>query len=84
METGTPVRRRRRVRLMGLTEAAAALKVSTRRVHRLRELGAMPEPVAQLKCGPVWLAVEIEEYARTRRRVPGPVPKLKDTPEGEK
>lgn len=57
--------------LAGLAEAAEILGVSKQRVTELRAQPAFPEPLAELKSGPVWTRDSIEEFAVTRRRQPG-------------
>jgi hypothetical protein len=61
--------------LVGTAEAAAILGVERPRIGRWRALdnGKLPEPVAQLASGPVWLRSQIEALrgsttARKRRR----------------
>jgi hypothetical protein len=53
------------VRLMGATEAAEAIGVSQ---TNLRPLTGLPEPVAVLRCGTIWLADDIEAFAAERRQ----------------
>jgi len=50
-------------RLYGAAEAAEALGVLQ---QNLRPIPGLPEPVALLKCGMIWLADDIEEFARAR------------------
>jgi hypothetical protein len=59
--------------LVGLAEAAELLGISKaalweRRYGRCDQANrppSFPEPVAVLKCGPIWLRGQIEEYKRT-------------------
>lgn len=57
--------------LMGMYEAAETLGVTRQRVYELLKQGVLPEPIARLKCGPVWSAEGIIEYAATRNRKVG-------------
>ena len=72
-----PAEPSRPLRLMGTSEIAQFLELNHRsRVLRLREAKSLnfPDPVAELKMGPVWLAEDIEEWAPTwRRKVGHPV-----------
>lgn len=53
---------------MGVSEAAAFLGVSRQRVSQLRTIHPqLPEPVAHLSTGPVWLTSQIEAFARIPR-----------------
>lgn len=67
------------LRLMGVGEAVACLGVSLQRIQVLRLYPDFPEPVARLLCGDIWLADDMEEYARTRNRRPGRRRKTKET-----
>lgn len=59
-------------RYMGRTEAATCLGVSTQHLWNIRHGDpAFPQPLATLRCGPIWDADEIEDYAATRNRKPG-------------
>lgn len=51
--------------LMGAYEAAATLGVAT---GNLYSLSGLPEPVAELRCGKIWRAADIEALAASRRR----------------
>lgn len=69
-----------KLELLGTYEVAELLKIPkpaiAQRRQRSGDLGwkqayplDFPEPVAQLRCGPIWLRSEIEEYAaETERR----------------
>ena len=59
------------LRLMGVQEAAVALGVSRQRLHILRKRSDFPVPVADLLCGPVWLAQDIEQYHERRGKRAG-------------
>jgi prophage regulatory protein len=55
---------------MGVAEIADLLGVSRQRVDQLVRLGAgFPPPVAELEAGRIWLAEEIERWARAVRRI---------------
>ena len=51
--------------LMGAIEASEALGVLQ---PNLRTLSGVPQPIAVLRCGSVWLANEIREYGQSRPR----------------
>ena len=51
--------------LMGAIEASEALGVLQ---PNLRTLSGVPQPIAVLRCGSVWLASEIREYGESRGR----------------
>ena len=56
-------------RLVGVTEASALLNVRPQNLLRDHVTQAtFPAPVATLASGRVWLASQVEEYARARRR----------------
>lgn len=58
--------------LVGAADAAEILGVSRQRVHQLHtENPRFPEPVAQLRMGPIWLRASIEAFARSWSRKPG-------------
>lgn len=63
------------LRLMGPGEAADCMGVTTQRLHTLRKRAEFPRPVADLACGPIWLARDIEQFQATRKRTPGPAKK---------
>jgi hypothetical protein len=56
---------------MGVGEAAWCLGVTTQRLFILRKQPDFPRPIAELNCGPIWRAADIEKYAATRDRRPG-------------
>lgn len=60
-----------RLKLAGVTEAAAMIGVTAQRISQLRDKGLMPEPLDVLACGPVWLMADIKVYALTRDTRPG-------------
>ena len=45
--------------LVGTAEAAEILGVERPRIGRWRKYGVMPDPVAELKAGPVWYRTQI-------------------------
>jgi hypothetical protein len=53
-------------RLAGLAEVAQLLGATKRTASRYTALPDFPEPVARLAMGPVWLAEDIEAWARQR------------------
>lgn len=59
------------VRLMGVGEACRCLGVSYQRLYVLRRRMGFPAPVAELECGVIWLAQDIERYEAVRRKTPG-------------
>ncbi len=61
--------------LVGSAEAAELLGIGTaalweRRRTKLRG-EPFPQPLAELRCGPIWLRADMEEYARAYRRSRG-------------
>jgi predicted DNA-binding transcriptional regulator AlpA len=54
------------IRLMSRPEIAEYLSVSDARVRQLDADGQLPPPVAELRVGRIWLAEDIEEWARAR------------------
>lgn len=60
----------RKESLVGTAEAAELLGVERPRIGRWRKAGIMPEPVAELASGPVWLHSQITaiQDERDRRR----------------
>jgi hypothetical protein len=66
-----------RLELLGLAEAAQFLGLSKaaigerrrRAFRRGNRLPSFPHPVAELRCGPVWLRSQLEEYQREARRL---------------
>jgi hypothetical protein len=53
--------------LVGLAEAAELLAISKAALCERRRAGVFPEPVAELRCGPIWLRREIERHAALYR-----------------
>jgi hypothetical protein len=58
--------------LLGTCEVAETLGIEKSRVPRWRNQGVLPEPVADLAAGPIWIRAQIEavrgERERRRRR----------------
>jgi hypothetical protein len=55
---------------MGVAEIATLLSVSRQRVDQLVRLGTgFPQPVAELEAGRIWLAEDIEKWARAAGRI---------------
>ena len=54
--------------LVGLAEAAEMLGWDKRKLATYRKRGVFPEPVQELKSGPVWLRSQIIKYAKTPAR----------------
>ena len=54
------------LQLGGVTEIAAMLGVKTDTIQKWRARGIMPEPVAQLSCGAIWLTKDVEQWAARR------------------
>lgn len=52
-----------RPEIVGITEIATMLDKPTMTVTNYRRHGKLPEPLAELACGPVWLKREIELWA---------------------
>lgn len=60
--------------LMGLAEVAAFLRIEKQRIARYRESGVIPEPVATVQSGPLWIESQIAPVAavvEARRRNTG-------------
>ena len=55
--------------LMGQTEIADLLGVSRQRAQQLYRDGLLPPVYDTLAMGPVWLKVDIEEWARETGRI---------------
>ena len=55
--------------LVGVREAADILGWPTGMVSSYLRRGLLPEPVARLACGSIWLCEDIEAYARRRNPV---------------
>jgi len=62
------VESREPIALVGSHEAMALLGVKRDTFYSLRHRGNLPEPVAELACGPVWRTEDIEAYALTYTR----------------
>jgi hypothetical protein len=63
-------RRTKDLHLGGLHEVATFLGVSKAAVSARRATvePPFPEPIAKLRCGPIWDLDEVETYERQRRR----------------
>jgi len=57
----------RELDVIGLAEAAEVIGVSRGRARYLRQWGKLPEPSAELACGPVWHRGDFERWAADRR-----------------
>lgn len=57
-----------KLRLMGTAEIAELLGIFRQWADVLTGRRDFPEPVAVLKAGRIWLAEDVERYARERRR----------------
>lgn len=55
-----------KLRLMSRPEIAELLDVSDARVRQLDAEGRLPEPVAELRVGRIWLAEDVEAWAAER------------------
>jgi predicted DNA-binding transcriptional regulator AlpA len=53
--------------LMGITEVASHLGVTTQRVDQLAHREDFPRPVAELAAGRIWERRTIEQWARRTR-----------------
>lgn len=68
--------------LVGTAEAAKILDVERPRIAKWRRLGLLPEPVAEVASGPIWLRSQIEEAIGVRelRRRPARQASARPTP----
>jgi len=58
--------------LVGASEAADLLGISRQRVHQLHTGNqAFPEPVVEVRMGPLWTRASVEAFARSWTRTPG-------------
>lgn len=57
--------------LVSAPEVGELLGVSRQRVHQLRSTPAFPQPLFELRTGPVWDAVPIRKFAQEWDRKPG-------------
>lgn len=57
-------------RLAGVFEVADLLGVSRAALADQRKHADFPEPIATLRCGPIWDMTQIEDYASRRRQDP--------------
>jgi prophage regulatory protein len=55
--------------LVGITEIATMLGVSTQRVSQLSRGAAFPEPVAKLAAGWIWKLEDVQAWARETGRL---------------
>lgn len=60
--------------MFGVSEVAKFLGVSKQRVSELREAGRLPEPLSELRAGPVWPRPTIERFLERWARRPGRPP----------
>lgn len=60
--------------MFGVSEVAEFLGVSKQRVSELRETGRLPEPLSELRAGPVWPRPTIERFLERWARRPGRPP----------
>lgn len=58
-------------RILGVAEVAEVLAVSKQRVNELRESGRLPQPLTELRSGPVWPAPTIDRFLEEWDRRPG-------------
>lgn len=57
------------IELVGVTEIATMLGVSTQRVSQLSRSAAFPEPVAKLAAGWIWKLEDVQAWARETGRL---------------
>ncbi len=57
--------------MLGVAEVAEKLGVSKQRVFELREAARLPEPITELRAGPVWPEPAIDRWLDTWERKPG-------------
>ena len=57
--------------MMGVAEVASRLNVSKQRVDELRRAGRLPEPLIELRAGPIWPRPAIERFIEAWSRKPG-------------
>lgn len=60
-----------KLELVGVHEAAQLLGISKSALAERRRSRSFPEPLAQLRCGPIWLRSAIDAYNATFRPDPG-------------
>jgi hypothetical protein len=61
---------RLRLDLVGIAEAAELLGIKRSALaERRKRHTSFPEPVAELRCGPVWFRAQIEHYQLTEARL---------------
>ena len=56
-----------KLELVGVHEAADLLGISKTAVVERRRSGTFPEPIAELRCGPIWRRRDVERHAQTYR-----------------
>lgn len=54
------------VELLGSRELADYLGLQPGTIVKYRQRGTLPEPVAVLACGPIWLKQDVERWASQR------------------
>jgi len=54
------------IELVGLAEVAQLAGVTRGLIKTWKHRGKLPEPVAELACGTVWLKADIEEWLRSK------------------
>jgi hypothetical protein len=70
--------------VMGVAEVAKLFGVTPQRVYQLDQNHPdFPEPLARLKSGPVFCAVDVYEFLRTWDRRPGRPPIRREVTKGE-
>ncbi len=52
------------MKLLGLAELAKYLGIPSRTLWSWRDRGSFPNPVAELKCGPVWTKDQVDKWKR--------------------
>lgn len=62
-----------RGQLMGTAEVAAYVGRAPRNIasYLSARKAGIPEPIARLKCGPIWLRADVEAWAKARGYVGG-------------
>lgn len=71
----SPTSRAWRLDILGPSEVATRLGVSTARVRQLANEPDFPEPFTELEGGRLWRATDIDAYAQARNPKPGRPPK---------
>lgn len=52
------------MKLLGQAELAKYLGIPSRTLWSWRDRGSFPDPVAELKCGPIWTKEQIDKWKR--------------------